>query len=201
MAWGGPAKKKEECAAGNPDAKDWYDKALKVVEEIMMEYWNDSHKDIHATTKKPTNKEDSQALQVESEFNRHCCMLVNNAGHQQEGWASELCRYLGDLLHNVSKDTDMIQWWSKHSSTFPTLACMARDICAIPASSVPCERLFSASAEIATDQQSHLDAEKFEELQVLKSAWQDSVMDFAAANSAHIDEVRLEEFQELLVYD
>jgi hypothetical protein len=59
----------------------------------------------------------------------------------------------------------------KHEGIYPTLACIARDICAIPASSVPCERLFPAAAEIATDCHSRLGAVKFEYLQVLKHTW------------------------------
>ncbi|KIK93372.1 hypothetical protein PAXRUDRAFT_126591, partial [Paxillus rubicundulus Ve08.2h10] len=55
---------------------------------------------------------------------------------------------------------------------FPTLACISMDICTIPANSVPCECLFSAGAEIATDCHSQLGAENFEELQVMKHAWQ-----------------------------
>ncbi|KAG2359517.1 hypothetical protein BDR07DRAFT_1180583, partial [Suillus spraguei] len=39
MTWGGP--KEQECkhVAGNLNAKDWHDEALKVVETTMKAYW------------------------------------------------------------------------------------------------------------------------------------------------------------------
>jgi hypothetical protein len=33
--WGGPAEKAAEEAAGNPNAKDWQDEALKVLERTV----------------------------------------------------------------------------------------------------------------------------------------------------------------------
>jgi hypothetical protein len=74
-------------------------------------------------------------------------------------------------------------------------------VCAIAASSVPCERLFSAGGETATDRRSRLGAERFEQLQVLKFAWRTSIVDQAAENSAIVEEVVLEEFRELLRLD
>ena len=63
-----------------------------------------------------------------------------------------------------------------NAETYPTLACIALDVLAIPASSVPCERLFSAAKLIATDHHSSLGAECFEELQMMKYLWRDNVM-------------------------
>ena len=68
---------------------------------------------------------------------------------------------------------------------------------AIPASSVPCERLFSAGAEIATDHHSCLGSIRFEELQVLKHVWRNLVVSLATINSQDIQEVYLQEYCEL----
>ena len=29
----------------------------------------------------------------------------------EEGWASELRRYLGSMQRDVTKDTDLVEWW------------------------------------------------------------------------------------------
>lgn len=84
---------------------------------------------------------------------------------------------------------------------YPTLSRIAVDVCAIPASSVPCERVFSGGAETATDRRARLGAEHFEQLQVLKFAWRNSVVDHATTNSDLVEEVLLEEFKELLSLD
>ena len=75
------------------------------------------------------------------------------------------------------------------------------DVCAIPATSVPCKFLFSAGAEIATDHCSHLGSEHFEHLQVLKHSWHRHIVNHAAVNSAAASEVFLNQFKEILTMD
>ena len=84
---------------------------------------------------------------------------------------------------------------------YPTLARIAMDICAIPASSVPCERFFSGGVETATDDRSHLSAERFEQLQMLKFSWLKSLADSAQANSGIVEEVLLDQFKDFLLVD
>jgi hypothetical protein len=72
---------------------------------------------------------------------------------------------------------------------YPTLARIALDILPIPASSVPCERLFSAAKEVADDRRSRLGAKKFEELQVMKFAWRNTIPNLAAWNTNDIEEI------------
>jgi hypothetical protein len=223
MAWGGPKEQKKEQAAGNPNAKDWRDEALKIIETTMEEYWNDdpiTRKDTSKSTVVAATKLNKDKGNIESEYDRHRRILLQKTATQGDpgGWRAELRCYLSDMPVDVSKDTDIIAWWSvsqlypmlcilyansqqTHSMIYPTLSRIAMDVCAIPATSVPCERLFSAGAEIATDRRSRLGGEKFEYLQVLKHAWRDKVTDHAAANSTEIDEVYLEDFRELLRTD
>ncbi|KIK84153.1 hypothetical protein PAXRUDRAFT_152965 [Paxillus rubicundulus Ve08.2h10] len=131
---------------------------------------------------------------LESDYNHHHHMLIEQASFGSNmGWAAGLQCYLNNLPENVMKDMDIMLWWSEHSSTYPTLARIVQDVCIIPASLVPCEHLFSAGAEIATDHHAHLGAERFKELQVMKHAWHHSVVDCAAENSHNI-EVFLQEY-------
>ena len=75
-------------------------------------------------------------------------------------------------------------------------------MCTIPATSVPCERLFSAGAKIATNQCNCLGSDHFEHLQVLKYAWRIcGVVDEAAANSAAVEEIPLEPFKDCFAWD
>jgi hypothetical protein len=60
--------------------------------------------------------------------------------------------------------------------------------------SVPCERLFSASKQTADDRRARLGAERFEELQIMKFAWRNTVPDLAAWNSVNVENVDLEDF-------
>jgi hypothetical protein len=116
MAWGGPEEQAKERDTGNPNAKNWHDEALKVVETTMEEYWI-AHKALVDSGRAPANTidNDSTVLTVktmESEYDRHRRMLVQQAVYEHNaGWAAELRRYLKDMPDNVSKETDIVQWW------------------------------------------------------------------------------------------
>jgi hypothetical protein len=84
---------------------------------------------------------------------------------------------------------------------FPTLAWIALDVLPCQASSVPCERLFSASKQTADLRRSSLGAKHFEELQVMKFAWCKNLMDHAAQNWTRIEELQLGEYCDILDAD
>jgi hypothetical protein len=67
---------------------------------------------------------------------------------------------------------------------FPTLARIALDVLPAQASSVPCERMFSGSKQVATDRRACLGSIVFEELVIMKSAWGPDLYDMAAWNAA-----------------
>ena len=73
------------------------------------------------------------------------------------------------------------------------LAQIALDVLAVLASSVPCEQLFSSAKLIATDHHARLGPETFEQVQILKSAWKDEVLDFARYNAREVKEVDIQE--------
>lgn len=39
LAWGGAEEQEEDWITGNPNAKDWQDEALKILEHMMQGYW------------------------------------------------------------------------------------------------------------------------------------------------------------------
>jgi len=43
-----------------------------------------------------------------SDFDRHRLTLLSG---QEQGWQAELHRYLKDMPANVTKETDIMEWW------------------------------------------------------------------------------------------
>ena len=82
----------------------------------MEEYWK---KNLASRTPSPpaNNALSDDDSTFESEFDRHRQKLIA-ASAKNEGWAAELRRYLKDIAANVTKDTDIVQWWSvsRHSA-------------------------------------------------------------------------------------
>jgi hypothetical protein len=132
--------------------------------------------------------------------------------------ASELRRYLGTMQRDVTKDTDIVEWWQvrlnplkcfstliiilqDNAKLYPTLARIALDVLPSQASSVPCERVFSGSKQIATDRQACLSPAVCEELVIMGSAWRPDLYDMAAWTASQVEEVDLFEFEEMFADD
>jgi hypothetical protein len=53
--------------------------------------------------------DDTAIAPVLSEFDKHRETLLT--ADAEEGWASELRRYLGIVQRDIKKDTDLVEWW------------------------------------------------------------------------------------------
>jgi hypothetical protein len=70
---------------------------------------------------------------------------------------SELDKYLNEDLEDVSKqDLDVLVWWKGNSVRMPTLSLMARDVLAIPVSTVASESAFSTGGRVLDPYRSSL---------------------------------------------
>ncbi|KAL0212225.1 hypothetical protein RCL1_005851 [Eukaryota sp. TZLM3-RCL] len=78
----------------------------------------------------------------------------------------ELERY-GDVVPINMKDCPL-QWWKVHQLEFPILSNLARDYLTIPATSVPCERVFSIAGHIKSKKRNSLSDDSLSSLVVLK---------------------------------
>ncbi len=88
-----------------------------------------------------------------------------------QGNTNELISYC--LGTNENEGVDFMDWWRRNATAYPTLAMMARDIFAVPVSTVPSESCFSSANRILTDKRSKLGAHVFERLVCLKD-WIDA---------------------------
>ncbi|KAL6838606.1 hypothetical protein ACP4OV_031563 [Aristida adscensionis] len=77
---------------------------------------------------------------------------------------SELDRYLGEETVSVDVDVDILQYWKVYSTKYPVLASMARDLLAVPASTVPSESAFSTGERVISDYRSRLTSHTVEAL-------------------------------------
>ena len=73
---------------------------------------------------------------------------------------TELERYLA--APPIKRTEDILGWWKHHQEEYPCLARIARDYLAIPATSVPAERVFSRGTDLITDKRGSLNEDIIE---------------------------------------
>ncbi|KAK3909772.1 E3 SUMO-protein ligase ZBED1 [Frankliniella fusca] len=83
----------------------------------------------------------------------------------------EIAIYEG--LPDAELTDNVFAWWQRHCGSLPLLATLARKYLAIPASSVPSERLFSTGGNVVTDTRRSLTGQHAE------------MLIFCASNSSH----------------
>jgi hypothetical protein len=76
----------------------------------MERYWK-TRPNTTSTTHNPSPVVTAERIEdsIISEFDRHRLTLVSQ--EQDGGWEAEIRRYLKDLPANVTKDTDIVEWW------------------------------------------------------------------------------------------
>ena len=80
---------------------------------------------------------------------------------------NELLVYFGE--HCVSRDKNPLHWWKENAARFPTLAMLAKSYLAVPATSTPSERLFSAAGNIVSKKRASLTSKHVDMLTFLHS--------------------------------
>ncbi|KAL4278649.1 hypothetical protein GQ457_03G010800 [Hibiscus cannabinus] len=71
--------------------------------------------------------------------------VIEASGEDQ---TSELDKYLGEASEKYDDDFDILLWWKVNSPRFPTLSKMAKDVLAIPLSTVASESAFSTGGRV-----------------------------------------------------
>ncbi|KAG6914321.1 hypothetical protein DXG01_001091 [Tephrocybe rancida] len=95
MAWGGAKEQEAERQAGNPNAKNWQDEALNIVENTA------------AAPQEPAAMS-STSTQDAYDFNLCCQALLT---WDDKGWQAELQQYLKDVPTDVTRGTNLIECW------------------------------------------------------------------------------------------
>lgn len=69
-------------------------------------------------------------------------------GGKKEHVKTEIEKYLSEDPEDYDEKFDILQWWKINSPRFPILSKMARDILAIPVSTVASESAFSTGGRV-----------------------------------------------------
>ena len=71
----------------------------------------------------------------------------------------------------MDRKVNALEWWRQNQAEFPNLSKMAQDYLAIPATSVPSERVFSDVGQLVYDRRNRLNGETIRACICLDSWW------------------------------
>ena len=83
-------------------------------------------------------------------------MRLDSGGSGTGSSKSELEKFLAEENEEDRKDFDILEWWKGNAHRFPVLSHMARDLLAIPISTVASESAFSTGGRVLDDFRSSL---------------------------------------------
>lgn len=115
-------------------------------------------------------QEPVQTMTSEPPQKKAALLVASESESDEEEDCIEKCleRYRAEPV--ISMEDCPLEWWSKHAGSHPKLACLARKYLATPATSVPCERLFSLSGHIVQKKRAALSSSNVTRL-VCLSSW------------------------------
>ena len=119
----------------------------------------------------PDQKTLTDEMEQEPPKKKISLLLVGSESESEDeevGTENTLERYKAEPC--VSIDTCPLEWWSAHSGAYNKLAHVAQKYLGAPASTVPCERLFSLAGHIVQKKRSALSSDNVNKL-VCLSNW------------------------------
>ena len=96
-------------------------------------------------------------------------LQTGEVSRNEEEEKSEFSRY--DKVPQISFKSDPLAFWNANKTKYPGAAKLARRYLAIPATSVPSERVFSKAGNIVTKKRASLDPDLVEKLLFLHYNW------------------------------
>ena len=114
MAWGGPEEQEAERAAGNLNAKNWHDMALKIIEDTMQAFWKERPELGTRPNSVSMSEKGCCTNTLASEYDQHRRMLIKKS---LLGWSAELHLYLSEITEDITRDMDIIAWWAVSAGT------------------------------------------------------------------------------------
>jgi len=141
--------------------QEWIDKVKAAFDKAYARYRPPPAPDARENT--PTELDDDDDGDVDVEGMRPMEYFYK---HWPTVERDELGEYLSAPL--VTSSTDTLQWWKANAGAYPCLAEMARDYLAIPATSVPVERVFSGGTDLDQPKRESLDKETIRRCMCLK---------------------------------
>ena len=155
---------------GSSKANKEIDKVNNLLFELFVEYdiENIDRGVIYSQASSFTSTSTSNAAHEHDDIMRDYDLFVSNVtakiGQRSRDIISEFELYASEKVAPRTKQFDVLSWWKRNGSKYPTLQHIARDILAIPMTTVALESAFSTSKRLLSPHCSRLHHDTLEAL-------------------------------------
>jgi hypothetical protein len=139
------------------NATEHVSKVEAILNGLFKEYSSQMSNSLNESSQGEYNDEVGTAQNNLADWDKHL-------SNKQRQPTNELETYLKDDIFPRRDDFNILEWWALHSSKYPVLSRIARDILAVPASVVPSESAFSTGQRVVSDYRSRLKSTTVEAL-------------------------------------
>ena len=141
------------CIIGNRILTSSHNEFVSLFGEYKELYGTNSTSELASQARASENASESSLMR--SRYNKKR-MRTCGEGSTSSNMRTELDKYLAEDTEELTAEFDLLEWWKLNAARFPVLSKMARDILAIPISTVASESAFSTSGRILDDFRSSL---------------------------------------------
>ena len=124
----------------------------------------EEYKEIYAPKDKAPQTTESESAETNTRVSRWMSVITEQINSEGGTVKSEVDKYLSEDNEPDIKGFDILKWWKANSTRFPILSRMARDLLAIPITSVASESAFSAGGRTLDDFRTSLTPKMVERL-------------------------------------
>jgi hypothetical protein len=148
--------------------KQWISEAKRVVQEVYVQYEEVAAEEEIVEVAQQEEEEviadNSVVLDLLQQARKRRQRLAATAASATRGKKrTKLTSELDEFMARTNKaDLDVedpLEWWIRHASDYPTLSKMAFDLFSCPAMSAECERVFSQTKKVITDERNRLNSD------------------------------------------
>ena len=124
----------------------------------------EEYKEMYAPKDKAPQPTESESAKTSTRVSRWMSVISEQINSEGGTVKSEVDKYLSEDNEPDTKGFDILKWWKANSTRFPILSRMARDLLAIPITSVASESAFSAGGRTFDDFRTSLTPKMVERL-------------------------------------
>lgn len=139
------------------ECEDKVAEVKNLLADLMSEY--------HVVENVDNNESSAPSIGNHDDFLFDISARIANKRPASLGFKSELDRYLDEEMVNMhTKNFNVLDWWKVAGTRYPTLRRIARDIYAIPVTTVASESAFSTGGRVLSEHRSRLTSKMLEAL-------------------------------------